>query len=59
MSPLVKHLLKKRKQAMRTNDEETITRLQNQINRLIHSNQVNAVKNEKMDLRNGGVKLTA
>ena len=47
MSPLVKHLLKKRKQAMRTNDEETITRLQNQINRLIHSNQVNAVKNEK------------
>ena len=47
MSPLVKHLLKKRKQATRTNDEETITRLQNQINRLIHSNQVNAVKNEK------------
>jgi hypothetical protein len=46
MSPLVKHLLKKRKQAMRTNDEETITRLQNQIN-LIHSNQVNTVKNEK------------
>ena len=32
---------------MRTNDEETVTRLQNQINRLIHSNQVNAVKNEK------------
>ena len=32
---------------MRTNDEETITRLHNQINRLIHSNQVNAVKNEK------------
>ena len=31
---------------MRTNDEETITRLQNQIN-LIHSNQVNTVKNEK------------
>ena len=59
MSQLVKHLLKKRKQAMRTNDEETITRLQNQINRLIHSNQVNAVKMRKMDLRNGGVKLTA
>jgi hypothetical protein len=38
MYPLVKHLLKKRKQAMRTNDED---------NRLIHSNQVNAVKNEK------------
>jgi hypothetical protein len=51
-------LLKKRKQAMRTNDEEIITRLQNQINRLIHSNQVNAVKNEKngSTLRNGGVK---
>ena len=32
ISPLVKHLLKKRKQAMRTNDEETITHLQNQIN---------------------------
>jgi hypothetical protein len=32
---------------MRTNDEETITRLQNQINRLVYSNQVNAVKNEK------------
>jgi hypothetical protein len=47
MSPLVKHLLKKRKQAMKTNDEESITRLQNQTNRLIHSNQVNAVKNEK------------
>ena len=47
MSPLVKHFLKKRKQAMRTNDEETITRLQNQITRLIHSNQVNSVKNKK------------
>ena len=32
---------------MRTNDEETITRLQNQITRLIHSNQVNSVKNKK------------
>ena len=32
---------------MRTNDEETVTRLHNQINRLIHSNPVNAVKNEK------------
>ena len=32
MSPLVKYLLKKRKQAMRRNDEESITRLQNQIN---------------------------
>ena len=40
-------MLKKRKKAMKTNDEESITRLQNQINRLIHSNQVNAVKNEK------------
>ena len=32
---------------MRRNDEESITRLQSQINRLIHSNQVNAVKSEK------------
>ena len=47
MSPLVKYLLKKRKQAMRRNNEESITRLQSQINRLIHSNQVNAVKSEK------------
>ena len=47
MSPLVKHLLKKRKKAMRKNDEETLIRLQNQISRLIHSNQVNAIKNEK------------
>ena len=47
MSPLVKYLLKKRKQAMRRNDEESITRLQSQINRPIHSNQVNAVKSEK------------
>jgi short subunit fatty acids transporter len=60
LSPFVKRLLKKRKQAMRTNDEEIITRLQNQINRLIHSNQVNAVKNEKngSTWRNGGVKWT-
>ena len=47
MSPLIKHLLKKRRQAMRTGDEETNTRLRNQVNRLIHSNLVNAVKNEK------------
>ena len=32
---------------MRRNDEESITRLQSQINRLISSNQVNAVKSEK------------
>ena len=51
MSPLVKYLLKKRKQAMRRNDEESITRLQNQINRLIHSDQVNAVKSEKYGSR--------
>ena len=43
----VKYLLKKRKQAITRNDEESITRLQNQINRIIHSNQVNAVKSEK------------
>ena len=52
MSPLVKYLLKKRKQAMRRNDEESITRSQNRSNRrLIHSNQVNAVKNEKHGLK--------
>jgi hypothetical protein len=32
MSPLVKHLLQKRKKAMTTSDEESIFRLQNQIN---------------------------
>ena len=32
---------------MRKNDKETLIRLQNQISRLIHSNQVNAIKNEK------------
>ena len=47
ISPLAKYLLKKRKQAMRRNDGESITRLQNQVNRLIHSNQVNVVKSEK------------
>ena len=47
MSPLLKYLLKKRKQEKRRNDEESITRLRNQINRLIHSNQVDAVKSEK------------
>lgn len=48
MSPLVKlSFLQKRKKAIRKYNEETVTRLQIQINGLIHSNQVNVIKNEK------------
>ena len=47
MSPLVKHQLKKRKIAIEKKEEEAVTRLQNQINRLIYANQVNAIQNEK------------
>ena len=32
---------------MRRNDEETITRLQNHINRLIHFTKVDAIQSEK------------
>ena len=46
MSPLVKHLLKKRKKAVGVGDEESTFRLQNQINTLIRANQLNAVQNE-------------
>ncbi len=44
MSPLVKHLLKKRKRAIQKGDSECQPRLQEQINKLIRKNQLNAVK---------------
>ena len=53
MSPLVKHLLKKRKIAIKMKEEEAVIRLQNQIKGLIYANQVNAIQNEK----NGSRKL--
>ena len=58
MSPLVKHLLQKRKKVVARRDEETTIRLQNQINTLIRENQLNAVQREnrtkKLARRNGG-----
>ncbi len=53
MSPLVKHLLKKRKKAVGVGDEESTFRLQNQINTLIRFNQLNAVQNENQNHKTG------
>ena len=53
MSPLVKHLLKKRKKAVGVRDEESTFRLQNQINTLIRANQLNAVQNENQNHKTG------
>ncbi len=53
MSPLVKHLLKKRKKAVGVGDEESTFRLQNQINTLIRANQLNAVQNENQNHKTG------
>ena len=53
MSPLVKHLLKKRKKAVVRRDEETTLRLQNQINTLIRANQLNAVQCENRTQKTG------
>ena len=46
MSPLVKHLLKQRRKAIRKGNTEANLRLTDQINKLIRDNQLNAVKQE-------------
>ena len=52
MSPLVKHLLQKNKAAARR-DERTTLCLQNQINTLIGTNQLNAVQCENQTQKTG------
>ena len=46
MSPLVKHLLKQRRKAIRKGNTEANLRLTDKINKLIRDNQLNAVKQE-------------
>ena len=46
MSPLVKHLLKQKRKAIRKGNTEVNPRLTDQINKLIRDNQLNAVKQE-------------
>ena len=46
LSPIVKHLLKLRKNAINKRDNESSHRLQERINKLIRSNQLKAVKQE-------------
>ena len=46
MSPLVKHLLKQRRKAIRKRNTEATLRLTDQINKLIRDHQLNAVKHE-------------
>ena len=53
MSPLVTHLLQKRKKAVAASDEDSIFRLQNQINTLIRANQQNAVQCENQNHKIG------
>ena len=47
MFPLQKHLLERRRKAVKRNDDESVFQLQNKINTLICANQLNAVQNEK------------
>ena len=53
MSPLVKHLLKKRKRAIQKGDFECQAWLQEQINKLIRENQLNAVKQKNKGQETG------
>ena len=53
ISPLVKHLLKQRKRAIKARDSEANTRIQTQINKLIRRNQLNAVRNENRKYKSG------
>ena len=53
MSPLVKHLLKQRKRATQKGDSESHVRIQDQINKLIRENQLNAVKQENKNRKTG------
>ena len=50
--PLVKHLLKQRKRAIKARDSEANTRIQTQINKL-RRNQLNAVRNENRKYKSG------
>ena len=53
ISPLVKHLLKQRKRAIKARDSEANTRIQTQINKLIRRNQLSAVQNENRKYKSG------
>ena len=53
ISPLVKHLLKRRKRAIKARDSEANTRIQTQINKLIRRNQLKAVQNEYRKCKSG------
>ena len=56
MSPLVKHLLKLRKKAIKKRDTESNLRLQEKINKLIRENQLAAVKCENNKYKTGSKK---
>ena len=53
ISPLVKHLLKQRKRAIKARDSEANTWIQTQINKLIRRNQLKAVQNEYRKCKSG------
>ena len=53
ISPLVKHLLKQRKRAIKARDSEANTWIQTKINKLIRRNQLNAVRNENRKYKSG------
>ena len=53
ISPLVKHVLKQRKQAIKARDSEANTRIKTQINKLIRINQLKAVQNEYRKCKSG------
>jgi hypothetical protein len=52
-SPLVRHLLKQRKRAIKARNSEANTRLQGRINYLIRKNQLKAVRNENRKYKSG------
>ena len=58
LSPIIKHLLKQRKNAKKRHDVETNHRLQEKINQLIRKNQLKAVNQnyriKLVDLKDGG-----
>ena len=53
LSPIIKHLLKQRKNAKKTHDVETNHRLQENINQLIRKNQLKAVNQNYKDQTRG------
>ena len=56
MSPLVKHLLDLRKEAVKKHDLELSSRLQEKINSLIRENQMRAVRQESNNHKTGSKK---